>query len=163
MAIATSGQFDSKFSKGPRYYSDIDYGNFQPRLGIAYQVAPQPVIRAGGGKFTTRLGVSDSVFLGGNPPLQPLASVSVGRVDNPGGGSLASFPLSVNTQAKTFHMPQAYTWNFTVERDLGWSTGLRVTYTGSHSISLYNSPDLNQVRPNTVGLGSLRSSSVRSG
>ena len=54
----------------------------------------------GAGKFTTRLGVSDSIFLGGNPPLQPLASVPNGVVDNPGGGSLASFPLSVNTQAQ---------------------------------------------------------------
>ena len=35
------------------------------------------VIRAGGGRFFTRLGVSDSVFLGGNPPFQPTANVSL--------------------------------------------------------------------------------------
>ncbi len=107
--IATTGQFDNKFVGEPRYYSNIDYGDFQPRLGIAYQLNPKTVLRTGGGKFTTRLGVSDSIFLGGNPPLQPLASVPVGLVDSPGGGSQASFPLSVNTQSKDFHMPQAYT------------------------------------------------------
>ena len=105
----TTGEFDHMFRRrSRRYYSNIDYGDFQPRVGIAYQIDDKTVIRAGAGKYTTRLGVSDSVFLGGNPPLQPLASVPNGSVDNPGGGSLASFPLSVSTQAKDFHMPQAY-------------------------------------------------------
>ena len=61
--------------------------DFQPRLGIAYQITPKTVIRAGGGRFFTRLGVSDSIFLGGNPPFQPTANVSFGNVDNPGGTS----------------------------------------------------------------------------
>jgi hypothetical protein len=134
----------------PRYYSNIDYGDFQPRLGIAYQLNPKTVIRTGAGKFTTRLGVSDSIFLGGNPPLQPLASVPVGVVDNPGGGSLASFPLSVNTQAKTFHMPQAYTWNFTVERELAMSTVLSVSYVGRRGLFGQREKNINQPAVGTV-------------
>ena len=39
------------------------------------------------GRFFTRLGVSDSIFLGGNPPFQPTANVSFGSADNPGGTS----------------------------------------------------------------------------
>lgn len=150
VAIATTGQFDSKFSKGPRYYSDIDYGNFQPRIGIAYQLNPRTVVRTGAGKFTTRLGVSDSIFLGGNPPLQPLASVPVGKVDNPGGGSLASFPLSVNTQAKTFHMPQAYTWNFTVEHEVMRNTVLGVSYVGRRGLYGQREKNINQPSIGTV-------------
>ena len=38
---------------------------------------PKTVIRAGGGEFFTRLGVSDSIFLGGNPPFQPTANVQL--------------------------------------------------------------------------------------
>src|SRR5262249_49119215 len=57
-------------------YSDIQWNNWGPRLGVAYQLTPKTVIRAGAGRFFTRLGVSDSVFLGGNPPFQPNASVS---------------------------------------------------------------------------------------
>lgn len=148
--IATTGQFDSKFSGGPRYYSDIDYGNFQPRLGLAYQLSPKMVVRAGAGKFTTRLGVSDSIFLGGNPPLQPLASVPTGNVDNPGGGSLTSFPLSVNTQAKTFHMPQAYTWNFVLEREIGFGTVLSVGYVGRRGLYGQREKNINQPPVGTV-------------
>ena len=49
------------------------------------------VIRGGAGRFLTRLGVSDSVFLGGNPPLQPMVSIANGNVDNPGGTSRTRF------------------------------------------------------------------------
>ena len=148
--IATTGQFDSKFVGEPRYYSNIDYGDFQPRLGIAYQISPKTVIRTGAGQFTTRLGVSDSIFLGGNPPLQPLASVPTGLVDNPGGGSLASFPLSVNTQAKVFHMPQAYTWNLTVEHELGFNTVLSVSYVGRRGLYGQREKNINQPVVGTV-------------
>jgi len=144
--IATTGEFDRLFRGGaePRYYSNIDWGNFQPRLGIAYQLNQKTVLRAGAGQFTTRLGVSDSVFLGGNPPLQPLASVPTGNVDNPAGGSLASFPLSITTQAKDFHMPAAYTWNLTVEREVGFNTVAGLTYVGRRGIYGQREKNINQ-------------------
>src|SRR3954468_1323515 len=44
-------------------YSDIQYGDIQPRFGLAYQITPKTVLRAGAGRYFTRLGVSDSVFL----------------------------------------------------------------------------------------------------
>jgi hypothetical protein len=144
--IATTGEFDRLFRGGaePRYYSNIDYGNFQPRLGIAYQLNDKTVVRTGAGKYTTKLGVSDSVFLGGNPPLQPIASVPTGNVDNPGGGSRASFPLSISTQAKEFHMPQSYNWNFTVEREIGFSTVLSGSYVGRRGIYGQREKNINQ-------------------
>ncbi len=148
--IATTGQFDDKFVGEPRWYSQIDKFNFQPRLGIAYQLTEKSVIRAGAGKYTTRLGVSDSIFLGGNPPLQPLASVPTGLVDNPGGGSLASFPLSVNTQAKVFHMPQAYTWNLTFEHEVMRSTVASVSYVGRRGLYGQREKNINQPLIGTV-------------
>ncbi len=148
--IATTGQFDNKFVGEPRWYSEIDKFNFQPRLGIAYQLGEKTVLRAGAGKFTTRLGVSDSIFLGGNPPLQPLASVPTGSVDNPGGGSLASFPLSVNTQAKVFHMPQAYTWNLTAEREVMRNTVASVSYVGRRGLYGQREKNINQPLIGTV-------------
>ena len=68
--------FNDLFRGVPNHYSDIQWGDFQPRIGIAYQLNDKTVLRAGGGRFFTRLGVSDSIFLGGNPPFQPNASVS---------------------------------------------------------------------------------------
>src|SRR5213079_2999242 len=99
------------------YYSKIQYGQIQPRVGLAYQLTPKTVLRAGGGRFFTRLGVSDSVFLGGNPPFQPTANVSYGNADNPGAIAANSLPLTVTTQSKTFKNPEAWNWNFTVERE----------------------------------------------
>ena len=78
------------------HYSDIQWNDFQPRVGLAYQLNDKTVVRAGGGRFITRLGVSDSVFLGGNPPFQPNASVSFGSVDNPGGSGVAAVDLLID-------------------------------------------------------------------
>src|SRR4029077_11977751 len=47
--------------------------------------------------------------------------------------------------------PYVQQWNFTIERDLGFQTGVRVSYDGSHrsNLSLTTNPD--QVRANTIG------------
>ena len=55
-----------------------------PRLGIAYQLYPNTVIRAGGGRFVEYKGIIDNIFPGGNSPFQPTVSVSNVSVDNPG-------------------------------------------------------------------------------
>ncbi|QOY86004.1 TonB-dependent receptor [Paludibaculum fermentans] len=150
--IAGNSAYDYLFRGGqePRYYSNIDYLNFQPRLGMAYQISSKQVLRAGAGKFVTPLGVSDSVFLGGNPPLQPMASVSYGSVDSPGGGTAASFPLSVTTQAKEFHMPQSYTWNVNYEREVGFNTVLELAYVGRRSNFGQREKNINQAPLNSL-------------
>src|SRR6267142_1946782 len=89
---ADSGAYNSLFRGVPSRYSDIQWNEFQPRMGIAYALNGKTVIRAGAGRYTTRLGVSDSVFLGGNPPFQPNASVSNGSADDPGSGGAANLP-----------------------------------------------------------------------
>ena len=64
---ADSGLYNDLFRHVPSYYSDIQWGDIQPRVGIAYQLNNKTVVRTGGGRYFTRLGVSDSIFLGGNP------------------------------------------------------------------------------------------------
>src|SRR5262249_18233508 len=44
----------------------------------------------------------------------------------------------------------------TVEHDLGWSTGLRLTYNGQRQLDLVHSPDINQVEPNTLGYAAVK-------
>ncbi|MGC4052479.1 MAG: carboxypeptidase regulatory-like domain-containing protein [Paludibaculum sp.] len=149
-ATDASLQYLFRGGQEPKYYSNIDYGNFQPRIGVAYSMNSKTVIRGGAGKYTTRLGVSDSVFLGGNPPLQPIASIPTGLVDNPGGGSLASFPISVTTQSKVFHMPQSYTWNLTVEREIGFNTVLDVSYVGRRGLFGQREKNINQTAVGAV-------------
>src|SRR5712671_3690276 len=141
---ATSGTYNGLFRNAPNHYSDIQWGDVQPRLGVAYQLNNKTVLRAGGGRFITRLGVSDSVFLGGNPPFQPNASVSFGSVDTPGAGGAASIPLVVTTQSKAFKNPEAWNWNFTFERQMFWKSLLSVGYVGRRGLHLQREADINQ-------------------
>ena len=148
--IADSGEFNRLFRGEPKQYSDIQKNLFQPRIGLAYSLGSKTVIRTGIGRFSTRLGVSDSIFLGGNPPLQPIASIPNGVADNPGGGSTASFPLSINTQDKIFKNPEAWNWNATVERELGFNTVLEVSYVGRKGLHAQRERNINQLQPGTI-------------
>jgi hypothetical protein len=141
---ATAGTFDYLFRGASPHYSDIQWGAIQPRLGVAYQLNNKTVIRAGAGRYFTRLGVSDSIFLGGNPPFQPTANVSFGSVDNPGGTSANSLPLTVTSQGKVFKNPEAWAWNFTVQREIFWKSNLSVGYVARRGLHLQREANINQ-------------------
>jgi predicted heme/steroid binding protein len=147
---ADSGLYDGLFRGVPNHYSDIQWGDIQPRLGIAYQLDRKTVVRAGGGRFFTRLGVSDSIFLGGNPPFQPNASVANGSVDNPGGNGTRAIPLVVTSQSKNFRNPEAWNWNVTVEREVFWRSLVSVSYVGRRGLHLQREADINQPTVDTV-------------
>jgi hypothetical protein len=104
------------------------------------------VLRAGGGRFFTRLGVSDSIFLGGNPPFQPNVSLSGGSVDalGPSLAQQSKVPLVVTTQSKNFRNPEAWSWNFTVEREFFWKSIVSVAYVGRRGLHLQRESDINQ-------------------
>jgi hypothetical protein len=146
IAIATTGQYDFLFRGAGKSYSDIHKKNtFQPRVGVAYALNDKNVFRAGVGRFLTRLGVSDSVFLGGNPPLQPTVSITGGNVDNPGGTAGNVFPLVITTQDKVFKNPEAWTWNGTFEREVGFSTKVEISYVGRRGLHAQRERNLNQL------------------
>ena len=145
---ADPSQFDfSRLFRGVSgHYSNIQWNDIQPRAGIAYQLGGKTVIRAGAGRFVTRLGVSDSIFLGGNPPFQPNASLVNGVVDALGtpGVSGNNAPLVVTTQSKNFKNPEAWAWNFTVEREVFWKSLLSVGYVARRGVHLQRESDINQ-------------------
>lgn len=144
--IANTGEYDFLFRGEGKSYSDIHvWDQFQPRLGFAYAIGDKSVLRGGAGRFLTRLGVSDSVFLGGNPPLQPTGAVSNGNVDNPGGAAGIAFALPIMTQDRNFRAPEAWTWNFTYEREIGWNTMLEVGYVGRRGLFGQRERNINQL------------------
>src|SRR3989441_5642239 len=53
--------------------------------------------------------------------------------------------------------PSVHQWNLTIERDLGFSTGLRLSYDGSHGSNLGYSENLAQVPANTIGYAAAKS------
>jgi hypothetical protein len=148
--IADTGEFDFLFRDVGKEYSRIHKGNLQPRIGIAYGINDKTVVRVGAGRFFTRLGVSDSVFLGGNPPLQPSASITRGRVDNPGGTTGNVFPLAVTSQDPIFKNPEAWHWSATFEREVGFDTVVEVGYVGRRSLHGQRERNINQLLPGTV-------------
>lgn len=151
VAIATTGQFDFLFRGVGKSYSDIHvWDTFQPRVGIAYAINDKNVFRAGVGRFMTRLGVSDSVFLGGNPPLQPTVSITAGSVDNPGGKGGNVFPQIVTTQDRIFKNPEAWTWNGTYEREIGFGTKIEVSYVGRKGLHAQRERNINQLQVGTL-------------
>ncbi len=140
-----------------------DKNNFMPRIGFAYRpFGNRTVIRGGYGIFTVTVLGNVSYSLVGihtsdtrtfnNSLINGVPQLQFPQPFDQGLGTVTAVGNADFRRGNEFHVrePYAQQWNFTIERDLGWNTGFRVTYTGSHTIGLYNSPDLNQVRPNTV-------------
>jgi Carboxypeptidase regulatory-like domain len=138
------------FRGDPKQYSQIHSNTFQPRVGIAYAFNDKTVVRAGAGRFITRLGVSDSVFLGGNPPLQPTVSINNGRVDNPGTGENRAFPLTITSQDRIFKNPESWAWSVTVQREIAFNTTIEVGYVGRRGLHGQRERNINQLQPGTM-------------
>ncbi len=83
-----------------------------------------------------------NAFSNGVPAIQfPNTKSSIST----NGAGLAGNAVFGTANQIDYHDPYAEQWSFTVERELGYQTGLRVTYTGIRSVGLATSPDLNQI------------------
>src|SRR5260370_9108016 len=65
---ASSGLYNNLFRGVPNHYSDIQWGDIQPRVGIAYQLNSKTVLRTGGGRFLTRPPARHFALPSCNPP-----------------------------------------------------------------------------------------------
>jgi hypothetical protein len=147
----------------PQGLRNIYYGDYQPRIGIAYRPFndTRTVVRAGFGLYTmTNLGplsfnnsgnptsslhtYSNSTTTSGAPLIQfpTTAPPSVGATY--GGGSLDQ---GVNP---LYRDPQSAQWNLTVERQIGRATTARASYVGMHSYRINITEDLNQIPASTT-------------
>ncbi len=146
-----SGEFNRLLSGGSVYPSENQF-NFAPRVGFAYSMTSKNVLRAGVGSFMSRPGVYDSVFLGGNPPFQPMVSVANGIADNPGAGPKTGFPQFFMTIDPKYKIPRSYNWNVTYQRQLTSDTTVEVGYVGTVGNYLSRERDLNQLPTGTTFL-----------
>jgi hypothetical protein len=133
------------------------WGNIQPRLGLAWGPDSKTSIRASAGLYSvpvlgavlySLLGVDTSYYADYGTTFFPDAFPS-------GAGSAAAYPGYRRANQYNLKDPRVIQWNLSIDRDLGWNTLVRASYTGSHTYDLIYSPDLNQVVPNTVGYAAL--------
>ncbi len=137
---------------GKIFYND--YKNFQPRVGLAYQLFNRTVLRGGYGRFYDNWAAITQTaqnFEGtwpdmgqlGASNLNPLTSVPTASVTDPfslGSGAPLPPPTPFN-QVTWFadpHLKRPYSddWNFGVQQELGSNTVLTVNYVGSHGSNL---------------------------
>jgi hypothetical protein len=164
------------FGTGPLLPPDqiwkAQWGNFSPRIGLAYSLGEKSdtVLHAGAGIFhnpqTLYGGPIDEV---GNPNGLP-ATITASRADVLANGSLFRWPVDsskvVSFAQKNagslaagpainndFPYPFSYQWLLTLQRQIGRSLVLETGYVGTRGINLtmvrtWNSPDrLTGVRP----------------
>ena len=142
-----------------RYTDHTDLG---PRIGFAWRPFgnDKTVVRGGWGRFIeTPLGfslvagwaVASSYVPTYNQDYDTDGVTPLLSLDNPFnpaatgvGGFYYAFPIH-------YKDPTVQQWNLTVERNLGESIGLRLSYSGSHGSNLEAMEDLNQVKANTQG------------
>jgi hypothetical protein len=122
------------------------YSPVQPRVGIAYSMGAKTVVRAGIGRFVTRMGLLDNIFAGGNSPFQPFVTVNNVSVDNPGASltSGTAAALTITTLNPHLKPPEAWNWNVTVERQLPLKSVLSVAYVGHRGLHAWQVYDINE-------------------
>ncbi len=143
---------------------------FTPRLGIAYQVKPNTVVRAGYGSSFNAAGYG-AIFGQGaeyNPPAlieqsnsqlnpySPVFSLLTGPPvpANPPVGSNGMYPLPNGVGTANFfwplnayRIPMAYFWNLTVQHQFTSRLSFQVAYVGNVGRHLYLNPNMNQAVP----------------
>jgi hypothetical protein len=152
---------------------NLRYSNFKgdwaPRFGFAWRPLgnDKTVIRGGYGKFiegplgsimsafwsiaACYAGTYQQTIVNGAPSLV-FPSPFPAQIAVPGSENFTQ------AAALNYRDPYVQQWNLTFERDLGYGTAVRVTYTGSHGSQLGYFADQNQLQPNTLGYAKAKAS-----
>ncbi len=141
------------------------FGDIGPRLGFTWQPyknaepGRNTVFHAGVGSYTVPVlgsvlyslaGVATSNYL--LFAQTPTLSLQFPDVFPSGAGAgQAGKPDYRRANQINLKDPRQIQWNGSVEQGIGYATVLRLSYTGSHTTQLIQSPDLNQVPANTLG------------
>jgi hypothetical protein len=151
LVVAQDPRVLALFRDEPRGFSQTHYNAIEPRLGLSFQLNKETVMRASGGIFHNRVTLNDSTLLGGNPPFQPMVTVSNGSVDNPvGAGSASDLPFGIQGQDVVFKHPTSYMWSAGVQREIPLGLVVDVTYVGRRGLYLQRERNINQLPAGTL-------------
>lgn len=166
--IGTAKIFAAKQVGLPTSLRNPDLNNVAPRIGFAWRPFrnERTVIRGGYGVYYVRIlgavfnsltaiHTSDNVTFNNTYDsvshqfgfIWPgTSATSVASVAAPAGSQNFSTANDPN-----YRDPYTQQWSFTIERQFNAQNAFRVSYTGYHTVKLTIAPDLNQIRPNTIG------------
>lgn len=148
------------------------YGNFAPRLGIAYSLdqAGSVVLRAGAGVFYD-LGVGASANLatdfpnaavGGPYFFQPVPVANIGSFVP----TISAMPPYPSTDSEGFDpnlkLPRSYQWNVALEKSFGGRQAISATYVGQAGRDLLRQEALYQPNSDFQGAFELTKNDARS-
>src|SRR5206468_12295606 len=94
-------QYQAMYHNLPGGFAPTQWDLFQPRVGIAYQITRNTVVRSGGGYFADRTAINRDTALGGNPPFMPQTTLINGNVANLSGAASAVLPFTMTVQSLT--------------------------------------------------------------
>lgn len=131
---------------------NVDPDGWEPRVGLAYQLTPKTVIRAGYGIYRTYFEPQgDTEFLSANPPFAYQTSIAASKtapaVDLAAGPPAGAVSLAHATglvfasYPTTPHRAYAQQWNFNIQRQLAAKWMFEIGYSGVkgvHLIDLYD-------------------------
>jgi hypothetical protein len=155
------------------FQSNPDRNNLSPRVGVAFKLTSNTVIRAGGGIFyDTNTGIgttTDSFGLSGFSATTSIVTSQDGVTPNtflrnpypngivqPTGSSLGSATLlgqAVAFYDRSNRTPYSGQWNINIQRLLPGNALLEAGYSGSRGLKLYANRQLNQLPDADLALG----------
>jgi hypothetical protein len=151
-----------------RTLKDIEWGKIAPRIGLAYQLRPGTVIRAGGGIFYTMATYGANNYgtapfrastpwvptIDGVTPTDLLRNPFPNGVLQPEGsanGLLAALGQGVGSPIpSTMTTPYNSQWNFSIGQDITNSMTLELAYAGNKGTNLPLSWQVDQLADNLI-------------
>jgi hypothetical protein len=150
----------------PSRLYDTDWTNIGPRIGVAWQILPRTVLRAGGGVYymsptqdNTQTGFSQSTpFVESIDGLTPSAGLSLNGayslvnpfptgIQQPLGASeglLTYVGRGVSWDPARFKIPRTYQYSFGIQQQLPGSVVAEVSYAGNYQIYINASHNYNE-------------------
>ena len=130
-------------------YEGPNYGNFSPRLGVAWDVAGdgRTAVRGGYGLYYATNSSQNLIVTVTNPPFTPRVVYQTPTFPNPPFERATG--LSIRPMQWEMVTPSIHVWNVNVQREVGAETAVTLGYAGSRGHNLLRSNDLNTAVPVT--------------